>query len=258
VRAAITARRSLPVVPIGPGLWRRWEKAVRPAVTAMLVVDASMSSQAYLQGLGDILNEVFAQFFDPLSRVGLVAITNGGAELVFPPTRNRRRVFGRVKDLVPGGHSPLAEALSVSRRELLKARKIEGAKNCFVLLVSDCYPEPIPHGTADIYDSEPYRRARLEAGFLGHSRLPVAILDPMNVSSGIVESLPGRRLARFIARATLGVLIPVPSEKIKHKGFSVVQLLGAEQDRNKKLAQQIAGQLEVYRKQQTQPGGPLG
>lgn len=258
VRAAIFARRRLPVIPIHPGLWRKWEKAVRPAVTAMLVVDASMSSQAYLQGLGDILTEVFSLFFDPLSKVGLIALVRGTAEMVFPPTRNRRRVFGRVRDLVSGGHSPLPEALAMAERELLKARSIDGAKNCFVLLVSDCYPEPVPPGSVDIYDSEPYRRTRRAASSLGLARLPVAILDPMNISCEIVETLPGRRLARFIARATSGVLIPVPSEKIKHRGFSIVQLLGAEQERSRKIAQQIASQLEVYRKQQTQPGGPLG
>lgn len=258
VRAAILARGGLPVVPVSADFWRRWEVSVRPAVTSMLVVDASMSSQAYLQGLGDILTEVFAQFFDPLSKVGLIAITRGGAELVFTPTRNRRRVFGRVKDLVPGGNSPLADGLYLARRELSKSRRTEGARNCFVMLVSDCYPEPVPPGRSDIYESEPYTRVRLEARALGSARMPVAILDPMNVSSEIAESLPGRRLARFVARASSGVLIPVPSEKIRHSGFSVAQLLGVERERGRKLAQQIANQLEVYRKQQTQPGGPIG
>lgn len=258
VRAAIMEKRRLPVVPIPPGIWRRWERSIRPAVTAMILVDSSMSSQAYLQGLGDILLEVFSQFFDPLSKVGLVALVRGNAELVFTPTRNRLRVFGKVKDLVPGGHSPLAQALSIAERELLRARKMEGAKNCFVLMISDCYPEPIPQGTEDIYESAPYRQVRRAASSLGHNKLPVAILDPMNISTDIVESMPGRRLARFVARATSGVLIPVPAEKIRHKGFSLVQLLGVEQDRNRKITQQIASQLEVYRKQQTSPGGPIG
>lgn len=259
IRAALLARGGLPVTPIGKDHWRRWEKVVRPSVTAMLVVDASMSSQAYLQGLGDILVEVFARFFDPMSRVGLVAMTRSSAELVFSPTRNRRRVFGRVKDLVPGGFSPVSEALDTARRELLKARKLEGARNCFVLLVSDCYPEPLPPGTEDIYDSEPYRRVRRIASTLGRDRLPVAILDPMNMEANLIESMPGRRLARHIARATLGVLIPVPAEKITHKGYSIMQLLGAEQQRNTMLADQIASELDACRKTAArQPGGPIG
>jgi Mg-chelatase subunit ChlD len=260
VKAALLDGRRPPLAPLDPSYLRRWERSEKPAVTAMVVVDASMSSQTYLSGLGDVLIAVFERFFDPMSRVGLVSVSSSSAEMVFSPTRNRRRVFGRVRDLVPGGHSPLASALTLAERELEKARRAGGARNCFVVLVSDCYPEPLPPGTPDVYASEPYADTRRAARSLGRARMPVIIFDPVNVPMQVMEALPGRRLARYIARATNGILIPVPAEKVKPGGFSVSDLLGAENSRIRKLMDQISNQMEVYRKQQSLslPGAPVG
>ncbi len=254
-RAALLAGRRPPLFPLEEEHLRRWERAARPVVTAMLVVDASMSSQAYLHGLGDVLAVLFDRFLDPQSRVGLVSISDGAVELAFQPTRNRKRVFGRIAGLAPGGCSPLGSALVTAEREIVRARMHSTAGSCMVILVSDCYPEPVPAGAGDIYESAPYREVKQAARSLGMKKIPVVILDPVNVPRDLAESLPGRRLARFVARASTGVHICLPAEKVRPSGFSVAQVLEAGHARSRRLAEQIANQLEAHRRQQ--PSGAL-
>lgn len=213
VKAALLGGMKPPLFPLESRYWKHWKHSSSAKVTAMLVVDASRSSSGYLLGLSRMLEHVFASVFDPSSRVGLVVIENGVAQLRFSPTRNRLRVFGRMRELSPGGYTPLTEALRIAGRELGRT----GASRGFLLLISDCYPEPLPPMCRSPWESDLYSEVRREAEMLGRRQIPVLIIDP---SPGIVgENNPGRRLGRFIARTSGGVFASVPAEEMLKSGF---------------------------------------
>ena len=147
-----------------------------------------------------------------MSKVGLVSMHKGRPVLHFKPTRNRLRVYGRVAELVSSGYTPLAEALRIARRTLKRCSSTSGKAGHFILLVSDCAPEPLPVGCKDPYESELYGEVRMEAQMCDAAHLPILIIDPMNYPSITnPEIAPGRRLARFIEKVTGGMLIHMPS-----------------------------------------------
>ena len=212
VIAAVTGGEKLPLVPLEKRWWRAWERSSRPRAVVMIVVDASKSSRNYLFGLSKLLRTLFEDHFDPMSKVGLISMQKGSPVLHFKPTRNRLRVYGRLAELVSSGYTPIAEALMIARRTLKKCSITSGITGSFILLVSDCIPEPLPLGCLDPYGSELYGAVRKEAQMCGIAHIPILIIDPMNYTSiKSPEILPGRRLARFIEKVTGGMLIHMPS-----------------------------------------------
>lgn len=204
VKAAAMAGEKLPFMPLKKKYWRKWEKSSRPRVVCMLAVDGSRSSQEYLRDMGTMLDGLFNRVFDQSSRVGLSVIKNGRSVILFPPVRNRLRVFGRISELQPRGTSPLDELLALSAAELRRIAK-SNAEKTFIILISDCYPEPVPVG--DIWNCDIYQRVRKQAIHLGKQGVPVLVVDPVQANPQYVESSPGRRLGRFIAHVTGGNLV---------------------------------------------------
>lgn len=222
VIAAVTGGEKLPLVPLDKRWWRAWERSSRPRAVVMIVLDASKSSSNYLFGLSKLLRTLFEDHFDPMSKVGLVSMHKGSPVLHFKPTRNRLRVYGRVAELVSSGYTPLAEALRIARRTLKRCSITSGRTGSFILLVSDCAPEPLPLGCPDPYESDLYGEVRKEAQMCNAAHLPILIIDPMNYPSlTSLEIFPGRRLARFIEKVTGGMLIHMPSSVLDRDNLIV-------------------------------------
>ncbi len=222
VLAAVTGGEKLPLVPLEKRWWRAWERSSKPRAVVMIVIDASKSSRDYLFGLSKLLRTLFEDHFDPMSKVGLVSMHKGIPVLHFKPTRNRLRVYGRVAELISSGYTPLEEALLISRRTLKKCSTTSGKTGSFILLVSDCAPEPLPLGCQAPYESDLYGGVRKEARMCSIAGLPILIIDPMNYTSiKSPEILPGRRLARFIENVTGGMLIHMPSSILEKDNLIV-------------------------------------
>ena len=118
-------------------------------------------------------------------------------------------MFGRLNELKPCGETPLDELLSLSSAELRRAGKTS-AEQKFIILISDCFPEPVPVG--DIWNSEIYERVRRQALNLRRQNIPVMVIDPLQLSPKTAGTSPGRRLGRFIAHTTGGKLVSFARE----------------------------------------------
>lgn len=249
IKAMIRSGRGLPLVPLPKTHWTRSVRKARPRVTAMLVIDASRSSNKYLIGLSEVLSVLFKNLLDTKSKIGMVAIRDSMAELIFAPTTNRLRVLGRMKELKSGGYTPLDEALKKARQEMVRYCRNDRTARPFILLVSDCYPEPLPLEVSDPYEHAKYKDVRREARLIGDAKIPIAIIDPSSAPPVVKEGLPGRRLARYIAKATGGVFIPIPAEKMRTGGLMTPGFIADEMKKSEaaKIARQLDGINRIMR-----------
>lgn len=227
VVAAVIAGRKLPLVPMDRRFWRTWERSAKPRATVMLIIDASKSSRGYLFGLSKLIRTLFEEYFDPLSRVGLISMNRGAVVLHFKPTRNRLRVYGLMGELVSEGYTPLADAMRTARTALKNSSPSGDLRGHFILLVSDCAPEPLPPGCTDPYGSDIYGNVRKQADICGRLNIPVLIIDPLNYPTLYSpDRTPGRRLARYIEKVTRGSVIPIPA-KILDSENRIVQIVNS-------------------------------
>ena len=91
--------------------------------------------------------------------------------------------------------------LSIAGNELRRSSRSD-AEQRFIILLSDCFPEPVPVG--DIWNSDIYGRVRRQAVNLARQRIPVLVIDPMQLNKRTAENSPGRRMGKFIAHTTGG------------------------------------------------------
>jgi len=129
-------------------------------------------------------------------------------------------VFGELKRLQSGGFSPLAEALRIARTELIRQKRFDNSLKPFAILVSDCYPEPLPMNELEPYERKPYKDVRKQVKYFARHSIPIAVIDSSDPSLILADELPGRRLAKFIAKKTSGVFIPLSPKKCKTSGIA--------------------------------------
>jgi|GEM_PF-279924 len=248
VIAAALEGRGLPLIPLEKRWWRAWEKSSRPRAIVMIVIDASKSSMGYLLGLSGLLRTLFEEHFDPLSRIGLISMNRGASVLHFKPTRNRLRVYGRMAELTSSGYTPLADAISTARSTLQSSNTTGDVRGNFILLVSDCAPEPLPDNCRDPYESELYASVRKQARMCSSAGIPILVIDPLNYPSlKSPEEMPGRRLGRYIEKVTRGMLLHIPS-KILDKENIIIRTLNsmAGGNEHKGVSRSLSGEIENY------------
>ena len=184
------------------------------------LIDASKSSSQYIDTLRIILMELFKNFLSPSSKLGLITIENDQSKVLFSPTTNRKRVFGKFRDLKIGGFSYIDSAFELALRQVTKIRKREKNNKLMILAITDCFPEPIPVGVKDIWEYESYQKIRSIARSISRTNTPIIVIDPTSYQYKISEKSPGRRLSKYITSITNGKYINIPmklSSKAKMK-----------------------------------------
>ena len=138
-------------------------------------------------------------------RVGLIALQGEQARIYCHPTHNFRVVSRGLGKLHFHGLTPLADGLfkSLSMARLERA-KSPGSKSIVVLL-SDCYPEPLTPGYEDKFDDPAYRNCISNARAYKREKVMLLLINP--TFSSAEARFPGERLSIKIAEAAGGKLI---------------------------------------------------
>lgn len=109
----------------------------------MLVLDISNSVRWILKYIEKIISMLTAQASAAKDKLGLIIFQEDRARIMHYPTINVRHVIGTINTLAPKGKTPLAEGLKMALQTLEHSRfQVTGMSNAIVLL-SDCFPEPI-------------------------------------------------------------------------------------------------------------------
>ncbi len=186
--------------------YRGWERSECESLTLILLVDVSSSTLPYRDILARNLKRLREYFIRHNDRIALIALQGSQGRILNHPTRNHRIVIRNLAGMTIQGQTPLADgllkALDVARLERMR----KPASRSVVVLLSDCFPEPISGTCADFMQESAYQRSLRAASLYRKNRISLLVVDPMPRSKG-AGSTPGKRLCHLIVEKSGGKLV---------------------------------------------------
>lgn len=184
---------------------RGWHRTEFESLTLILLVDVSKSTWPFVEVFKEILQSLTAYFNRHNDRVGLISLQGMQAKIYNHPTHNLRVVARGLGQLKFHGETPLADGLAKS----MAMARLEKSKNpgsrSIVILLSDCYPEPLTRGRESLFDDPAYRNAINTAATYRRSKLTLLLINPSFQTPE--ATLPGEVLSDRIVQASGGKLI---------------------------------------------------
>ncbi len=208
------------------------------AYNIMLVLDVSNSIKWVLPHVEKIISLISANATRSRDKLGLITFKDEVAQVLHYPTMNIRQVIGTINTFEASGFTPLGDGLVLARQVLGKERfRIPGMKN-MIMLISDCFPEPIEGGHENLLDEPCYQKVIRAAREIHNQNIRFLVLNPAPPAKD-ENNTWGRRLAKTIAtgeQARYVELHPKMIAALMHGSratFSEVEmeaLMGAVQD----------------------------
>lgn len=202
-----------------------YDKEERRSLTLIVLADTSRSVHQYVEVFRQILQSMAGQFRRRRDRIGLVALQGRQARILNHPTHNHRVVTNSLRKLEIHGESPLADGLQKAREMARIERFRNPSSHSVVVLISDCYPEPITHEHDDLFDEPAYRDSLRAAALYRRERVQLLVINPSCEESGAPREKigPGERLSEKLAGAASGRLLKLP-RRASGKGVSSAEL----------------------------------
>ncbi len=173
----------------------------------MLVLDISNSVRWILGFMDKIIAMLTSEANAAQDKLGLIVFNNDHAQMIHYPTINIRHVVGTINTLSPKGKTPLAEGMKMALQTLEQSRyQVTGMSNAIVLL-SDCFPEPISGEYEDQMEEPACRDFLQVCEKIGNSGIKLLILNPGIEGAKKHEKLLGFRLGRLAAERAGGRFI---------------------------------------------------
>lgn len=188
-----------------------WTRREYESLTLILLVDVSKSTWAFIKVFKEIISSLTEYFHKHNDRVGLISLQGLQAKIYSHPTHNFRVVARGLSKLSFHGETPIADGLYTS----LNMARMEKTKNpgsrSIVILLSDCFPEPLTLGVRDVFEDPAYRNSITAAAQYRKQKIMLLVINPS--FTGEEAELPGELLSESIARAAGGRLIKLHRDK---------------------------------------------
>lgn len=166
----------------------------------MLVLDSSYSTKWVIPHIEKFVKMITNNVSQARDKLGLITFNNDTAQIYHYPTLNVKQVIGTINSLEVSGLTPLAEGLNLAKQTLQREQyNLPGTKN-IILLISDCFPEPVKGGFEDLLDEPCYLEAFKAAETISDSKLSLMIINPA-VEEGKNKNW-GQKLAEKIETET--------------------------------------------------------
>ncbi len=144
----------------------------------MLVLDISNSVKWILKFMAKIISMLTAQASASKDKLGLIIFNDDRAQIMHYPTTNIRHVIGTINTLAPTGATPLAEGIKLAMQTLEHSRfQVTGMSNAIVLL-SDCFPEPITGEHKDPLDEPICQQLLHVCDKIAENKIKLLVLNP--------------------------------------------------------------------------------
>ncbi|MBN1150429.1 VWA domain-containing protein [candidate division WOR-3 bacterium] len=194
-----------------------WDRAAHQSLNMILVVDVSTSVINFARAFSKIINSLTFYFNKNKDRIGVISLQGQQAKTLNHPTHNYKVVTKSLLSLKVHGKTPLADGLlkSLDMARLEKFRN-RGSKSLVVLL-SDCYPEPLTGKFKNIFEDPAYINSLSAAKLFKKSKIFLLLINPnfknrngdKSLPPGEKDSklLPGEKLSEMITENAGGKLI---------------------------------------------------
>jgi Mg-chelatase subunit ChlD len=182
-----------------------WKRREFESLTLILLVDISKSTKPFIKVFQEILTSLTGYFNKFNDRVGLISLQGMQSQIYSHPTHNFRVVARGLTRLTFHGETPIADGLVKS----LSMARLERSKNpgsrSIVILLSDCYPEPLTPGSRNVLDDPAYRNSINAASLYRKARVMLLVINPAFTTEE--GKLPGEILAQDLVKVSRGKLI---------------------------------------------------
>jgi len=166
----------------------------------MLVLDSSHSTNWVIPHIEKFVKLITHNVSQARDKLGLITFNNDTAQIYHYPTLNVKQVIGTINNLEVSGLTPLADGLNLAKQTMQREQyNVPGTKN-IILLISDCFPEPVKGGFADLLDEPCYVEAFKAADTISNTKISLMIINPA-VEEGKSKNW-GQKLAEKIETET--------------------------------------------------------
>lgn len=166
----------------------------------MLVLDSSHSTNWVIPHIEKFVKLITQNVSQARDKLGLITFNNDTAQIFHYPTLNVKQVIGTINELEVSGLTPLADGLNLAKQTMEREQyNVAGTKN-IILLISDCFPEPVKGGFEDLLDEPCYVEAFKAAETISDSKTSLMIINPA-VEEGKSKNW-GQKLAEKIEAET--------------------------------------------------------
>ena len=191
-----------------------WKRLERESITLILLVDLSHSTFAFVNMFAEIIDSLTSYFKMHQDRIGLISLQGTQAQVLNHPTHNYRIIAKNLLALRIHGQTPLADGLLKALTMVRLERFRKPGSRSLVILISDCYPEPISGMYEDILEEPAYRETLRTASLYKKLKTQLLVINPSFKNKVEAEYLPGERLATIVARESKGKLIKIHRDDV--------------------------------------------
>ncbi|MDY6787496.1 MAG: VWA domain-containing protein [candidate division WOR-3 bacterium] len=180
-----------------------WERMEKESMTLIFLIDVSNSTYPYISIFTDVLKTSVKHFTKNRDRIGLISLQGAQARIINYPTHNYRIIIKGLKNLTVHGETPLGDGLGKAIT-MAKTEKYKNPDaNPMIVMLSDCYPEPVTNQYDDMLDEPIYRDAMNKSEHIKKTDVKFLLIKPMHYKEE-ENNMPGIRLAEEIVRRSGG------------------------------------------------------
>ena len=171
----------------------------------MLVLDTSKSISWVIPHIEKFISYITSNVSNARDKLGLITFNNDLAQIYHYPTLNVKQVIGTINEMEAKGQTPLGEGLNLALQVFSKDQyKLPGMKN-LLILISDCFPEPLEGGHKDLLEEPSYKLVLSASKKIRDEKLGFIIINPaakdeekINWGKKLIEKIIDITKAKYI------------------------------------------------------------
>ena len=145
----------------------------------MLVLDTSKSISWVIPHIEKFISYITSNVSNLRDKLGLIAFNNDLAQIYHYPTLNVKQVIGTINEIEAKGQTPLGGGLNLALRVFFREQyKLPGMKN-LIIMISDCFPEPLEGGHKDLLDEPSYKLVLTAIDKIKKEKIGLIIINPV-------------------------------------------------------------------------------
>ncbi|MDD3050936.1 MAG: VWA domain-containing protein [Candidatus Cloacimonetes bacterium] len=178
------------------------EYEYKQSYNIMLIADISSSVSDSIPFVKKFVEMITYNSSRMRDKLGLITFQDNLPRLAHHPTLNVKQVIGTLENTSVKGLSPLAEGIKLALSVFKRTQYQKKNQKNMILLISDCYPEPLEKNIRNIMEQPAYLESVLLARKIRENNISLMILNPSR--RGEVNCDWGYQLARKMIETSEG------------------------------------------------------